>query len=189
MKIYVKNMVCERCNMAVSSIFQRLGYVPRSIKLGEVDLAEQVLTAEKLSQLAEMLSDYGFELIEDRRSRLIEQIKTSVINFINNEQALMTMNLSEIIGRSIPHDYGYLSSLFSSVEGITIEQYFILQKIERVKELLIYDELTLTHIADRLAYSSAAHLSSQFKKVTGMTPSHFKALRDAGQRKPLDKLS
>ena len=174
--------------MVVAMVMKELNIIPKVITLGEIDLGELTLDGELLKKLEENLSEYGFEVISDKKSRLIERIKTTVIELIKGEEDLQQLKTSEVITKRIPHDYNYLSTLFSSVEGITIEQFFILQKIERVKELLIYDELTLTEIAYRLGYSSVAHLSNQFKKITGMPPSRFKALRNAGYRKSLDKL-
>ena len=174
--------------MVVAMVMKELNILPKVITLGEIDLGELKLDGKLLKKLEANLSEYGFEVISDKKSRLIERIKTTVIELIKGEEDLQQLKISGVISKRIPHDYNYLSTLFSSVEGITIEQFFILQKIERVKELLIYDELTLTEIAYRLGYSSVAHLSNQFKKITGMPPSRFKALRNAGYRKSLDNL-
>ena len=168
-----------------------MGLHPEKVVLGEVQLKGDQLTKEQLEQLDERLIKKGFERIDDRKSRLIEAIKTKIIRLIHHEESLdRKLNWSTILSEELHLEYNYLSSLFSSVEGITLEHYIINQKIERAKEYLFYDELSLTQIADRLGYSSVAHLSAQFKKVTGLTPSELKKSRDADQkRKPLDRLS
>jgi AraC-like DNA-binding protein len=147
------------------------------------------LTHEQLLKLDSALVSKGFERIDDRKSRLIEAIKTKIIHLIHHEESLdRKLNWSTILSEELHLEYNYLSSLFSSVEGVTLEHYIISQKIERAKEFLFYDELNLTQIADRLGYSSVAHLSSQFKKVTGMTPSELKQTRKPSERKPLDSI-
>ena len=181
-------MVCDRCILAVKSIIQDMDITPVSIVLGEVDLGAQPLSTPQLLTFEKRIEALGFELINDRKSRLIENIKKAIIERVNNYEELHRHKLSDYLADKLHHDYNYLSNLFSSVEGITIEQYQINQKIEKTKELLIYEELSLTEISYRLGYSSLAHLSRQFKKVTGLTPSHFKQLRDARQRRPLDKV-
>ena len=180
-------MVCQRCIAAVKDAVEREALHIRNIQLGEVEIAEEI-TAEQREALRASLDKIGFELFDDRRSRLIEQIKTAVINLIHHsdEEKLKT-NLSDYLAEKTGRDYNYLSSLFSEVEGLTIEKYVILQRIERVKELLVYGELTLSEIAYKLGYSSVAHLSSQFKKVTGLTPSHYRQIRDH-KRRPLDEV-
>ncbi len=184
--IYIKNMVCNRCIMVVETELQKLGIHYTSVELGEVSI-DQPLSAEKKASLKSVLESLGFELIDDKKSRLIEQIKVLIIDLVQQKDGALDTPLSHYITQHIHHDYQYLSNLFSEVEGITIEKYFILQKIEKVKELLVYDELTLSEIAYRLNYSSTAYLSSQFKKVTGLTPSHFKKI-GTEKRKPLDKV-
>lgn len=179
-------MVCNRCIMVVRNEMTRLGLAPTHIKLGEVSL-EQALSAQEKNTLSQALSALGFALIDDKRSRIIEQIKTSIIKLVHHDDSELKANLSEVLSSQLHHDYSYLSNLFSEVEGTTIEKYFIAQKIERVKELLVYDELSLSEIAFQLNYSSVAYLSHQFKKVTGLTPSHFKKIR-ADKRKPLDQV-
>ena len=141
----------------------------------------------KKNRLVTELEAVGFYLIDDKKSRLIEQIKTLVIELVHYNSNNLKINLSDYISEKLHHDYNYISNLFSEVEGTTIEKYFITQKIERVKELLVYDELTLNEIADQLNYSSTAHLSAQFKKVTGFTPSYFKKIKE-NKRKPLDEV-
>lgn len=187
MRLYIKNMVCNRCIMAVDKVLAGLDLHPVHIELGMVDLAENELTSEKQSQLDNTLLNLGFERIDDRKSRLIEKIKTTVIRHIHQSGEQMSMNWSSLISDELHYEYNYLSNLFSSVEGITLEQYILRQKIEKVKELLTYDELTLSEIAWKLGYNSVAHLSSQFRKITGFSPSNFKKLRNKS-RQSLDNL-
>lgn len=186
MKLYIRNMVCDRCKMAVKTELEKAGIVPDQIELGEVSL-EKAPQAAQLVQLRNGLKSLGFELIDDHKSRIIEQIKTTIIELVHYQARTQALKLSAILADKLNHEYTYLSNLFSSVEGQTIEKYYILQKIERVKELLVYNELTLSQIAYQLGYSSVAHLSAQFKQVTGLTTSAFKALRNY-KRAGLDKL-
>jgi YesN/AraC family two-component response regulator len=191
MTLYIKNMVCNRCVLVVSQELQKLGLHPEKISLGEVDLREDHLSEQTLNQLDSSLLALGFERMDDRKAKLIESIKNKVINLIHHSDPKnRKFNWSTLLAEALHHDYNYLSSLFSAVEGITLEQYIIRQKIERVKELLFYDELNLSQIADELGYSSVAHLSSQFKKVTGLTPSELKKSRSIdNSRKPIDSVS
>jgi AraC family transcriptional regulator len=185
--IHIKNMVCNRCIKVVDEELSKLGISPVSIELGKVEL-NNPLNEEDILKLKEVLSENGFELIDDKRSLTIEKIKILVIELIHyQKEKAQHINLSDFIAGEIGYDYAYLSNLFSSVEGTTIEKYLINQKIEKVKELLVYDELSLKEIAFQLGYSSVQHLSSQFKKITGLTPSHFKKIKDS-KRKPLDKV-
>lgn len=186
MKLYIKNMVCDRCKLVVKAELKKLGFNPVSVELGEVIL-EKEITAGQKHEIAEMLLSFGFELIDDKRSRIIEKIKNVIINLVHHNDNPVHINLSDVLAGELHHDYSYLSNLFSEVEGTTIEKYFIAQKIEKVKELLVYDELTLKEIADRMNYSSAAYLSNQFKRVTGLTPGHFKKIKET-KRKPLDHI-
>lgn len=186
MQLYIRNMVCHRCKMAVEAILRELGLHPISIQLGEAVLEEKALSAELLKQLSDRLQAIGFELIDDKRSKLIEQIKTYAIELVHYSDERPTKKFSELLSAHLHHDYSYLSKLFSEVEGMTIEQFVINQRIEKVKELLIYDESSLSDIAFRLGYSSTAHLSNQFKKYTGMTPSAFKQ-KGIQARQSLDK--
>ena len=172
--------------MAVQRVFEDLGHPPVRISLGEVETAHPIQKNE-LEKLRKALVDYGFELIDDTKSKLIEKIKNTVIQSIHHSNEDLKINYSEYIESHLNRDYAYLSSLFSEVEGTTIEKYVILQKIERVKELLVYDELTLSEIAYQMGYSNVAYLSNQFKKVTGLTPSHFKQVKE-NKRKPLDEI-
>jgi AraC-type DNA-binding domain-containing proteins len=172
--------------MVVKKELEALGYMPTNVVLGEVDLGRRISDDEK-NAINTHLQTFGFELIDDKKSQLIGQIKAAIVDVVHHQQNDLKLNLSDYLKQKIQHDYTYLSNLFSEVEGTTIEKYFIAQKIEKVKELLVYDELTLSEIAFQLSYSSVAHLSSQFKKVTGLTPSHFKEIK-AYKRKPLDEV-
>ncbi len=184
--IYIKNMVCNRCVMVVERLLRELDIEQVSVTLGEAVLASG-LDEHKLVELKKALQAVGFELIDDRRSRLIEQVKNAIVELVHHSDNNLKTNLSDYVAERTHHDYGYISNLFSEIENTTIEKYFIAQKIERVKELLVYDEMNLNEIADQIGYSSAAHLSAQFKKVTGLTPSHFKQIKDK-KRKPLDEV-
>ena len=179
-------MVCPRCVSAVENIFSHLNIDFSDVKLGEVKVKSN-LSKEQLSDLSNELIDQGFELLEDSKSRLISQIKSIIITQIHQQNEMNKVNLSTVLTQTLNQEYTSLSKLFSAVEGLTIEKYVVKQKIEKVKELLFYNELTLSQIADKLHYSSVAHLSSQFKKETGMTPSAFKKGRTA-KRKSLDKI-
>lgn len=191
MTLYIKNMVCNRCILVVNQELEKLGLHPEKISLGEVELKEDHLSQDIINQLDSSLISLGFERMDDRKAKLIESIKNKVINLIHHsDPKSRKFNWSTLLAEALNHDYSYLSSLFSSVEGITLEQYIIRQKIERVKELLFYDELNLSEIADTLGYSSVAHLSSQFKKVTGLTPSELKKSRSIDHdRKSIDSVS
>lgn len=188
--LYIKNMVCNRCIAAVRQELERQGLYPERVTLGEAVIAGDELSGEQIRKLDEGLLALGFERIDDRKARLIEAIKNKVIKMIHHSDKVdLKFNWSVVLSEELHYEYNYLSNLFSGVEGITLEQYIIRQKIEKVKELLFYDELSLTEIADRLGYSSVAHLSSQFKKVTGFTPSGLKKSRGAdGGRRPLDSV-
>ena len=185
MQLYIKNMVCNRCIMVVQQELDKLNIESYHVKLGEVEIQGD-LKMEKRKQLEKNLGVLGFELLDNAKKQLIEKIKNLVIQKVHYPQEEEQHNFSEILSKSLHKDYSYLSNLFSDVEGITIEKYIINQKIEKVKELIIYDELSLSEIAYQLGYSSVAHLSTQFKKVTGLTPSHFK--RIGGQRKAIDAI-
>lgn len=184
--LHIKNMVCNRCIKSMTDILCELGIEHKSILLGEVQLTNPIDTSQK-EKLKNRLNDEGFELIDDKKSRIIEQIKKLLLELAQEEYSERKITLSKYLSENLHHDYSYLSSLFSSIEGKTIENYFILQKIEKIKELLVYDEYNISEIAYRLGYSSVAHLSNQFKKITGLTPSHFKSI-GAARRKPLDTL-
>lgn len=179
-------MVCNRCIMVVKNELEKLKIHPVTVNLGEVIL-EKELTEEEKNTLGKAFIPLGFEIIDDKKSRIIGQIKNIIIELVHYQNNELNTNLSEALSSKLYHDYNYLSNLFSEVEGTTIEKYYIAQKIEKVKEFLVYDELSLSEIAFRLNYSSVAYLSNQFKKVTGLSPSHFKKIRDI-KRKPLDEV-
>lgn len=179
-------MVCDRCIMVVRQQLTLLGYEFLSVELGTVSFS-QPLTQKEIKALEETIEPLGFEVIDDKRFQLIEQVKNLIIKLVHYKNNDLKVNLSQYIASQLHQDYSYISNLFSELEGTTIEQYFIAQKIEKVKELLDYDELSLSEIADTLNYSSVAHLSTQFKKVTKLTPSQFKQ-RKQEKRKPLDKI-
>ena len=180
-------MVCNRCIKVVKEELSSLKLTITSIELGEVHLREDLKEGD-LDRIRQVLTENGFELIDDRKSQIINRIKTLIIEYIHYDREKPDHeNLSEFLGNELGHDYSYLSNLFSSVEGITIEKYLIHQKIEKVKELLVYDELTLNEISYQLSYSSVQHLSNQFKKITGLTPSHFKKIK-ISKRNPLDEV-
>lgn len=170
-------MVCNRCISVVKSEFEKAGFEPLNIALGELELKKEINKIE-LEVINTKLIAHGFELIGDKKSKLIEKIKSVLISQIHYSGEKNKVNYSHLITDELHRDYSYLSNLFSEIEGITIEQYIILQKIEKVKELLVYDELNLSQIADELGYSSVSHLSRQFKKITGLTPSHFKVIKE-----------
>lgn len=186
-RLYIKNMVCNRCIMVVKSEFEKFEIPVSSVGLGEVELVADELDAAVKDQLSQRLEEWGFCLIDDRKEQLIEQIKNSIVTLVHFKGNDLKVNLSDYLSDLFHLDYAYISNLFSAIEGITIEKYFIAQKIERVKELIVYDELTLSEIAFELNYSSVAYLCAQFKKVTGLTPSHFKQVK-AEKRRPLDEL-
>lgn len=183
-------MVCNRCVSAVAHLFEKQGLIPERVSLGEVVLKEEQLPTDTWKTLDAALEELGFSRIDDRKVRLIEGIKNKVIQLIHHSKEVdRKHNWSTVLAEEMHYEYNYLSNHFSSVEGITLEQYIIRQKIEKAKELLFYDELNLSEIASRLGYSSVAHLSAQFKKVTGMTPSELKKNRNMEEvRKPLDDI-
>lgn len=186
--LYVKNMVCDRCRLTVGQVLDHLNLPYRRVDLGEVELVNEA-TQEQVDAFRAGIEPLGFVLIEDRNSRTISQVKAAVLDLVrgNASPEHVKMKLSSYLAEVTGKDYHTMSGLFSDVEGITIEQFHILQKIEYVKELLAYDELTLSEIAHKLRYSSVQHLSNQFKKVTGLTPSHFKAI-GRGRRQALDQI-
>jgi AraC-like DNA-binding protein len=186
MKLFIKYMVSIRCKMVVKSELDKLGLQYKKVDLGEVDLASDI-TPEQLAQLKIRLLKSGLELMDDKKAVLIERIKNVIIEMVHYADEPPKTNFSDYISEKLQYDYTYLSNIFSEVTGITIEHYIIAHKIERVKELLLYDELNLSEISYRLNYSSVAHLSNQFKKVTGLTPTYFKTLRNK-RRNTLDYL-
>ncbi|HRH62088.1 MAG TPA: AraC family transcriptional regulator [Bacteroidia bacterium] len=186
MKLYIKNMVCDRCKMAVKYELMKLGIKPIRVDLGEVETEDDLMEIQ-YQKFAEILKEYGFEMIDKSNARIIEKIKNTVIELVHGSNETIKINYSAYIEGKLKKKYNYLSNLFSEIEGITIEQFIIFQKIERVKELLVYNELSLSEIADKLGYSSVAYLSTQFKKTTGLTPSYFKSVKDK-KRLSLDNL-
>lgn len=184
--IFIKNMVCNRCILVISEILKGLKFTPLKIELGKAITREQLTPGDRQA-IREALEKYGFELIDDKQSRINEQIRTAIIELVHYEDNLSKLKLSEYLKEKCHYDYSFLSKQFSEVNGISIEKYYIAQKVERIKELLAYDELSISEIAAQLQYSSVAHLSSQFRNVTGMSPSEFKRLKDHG-REPLDKV-
>lgn len=184
MKLLIKNMVCPRCISAVSDLFVSEGVTVKSINLGDVETEEE-LTQDQLLSVGRRLKDIGFELLDDPRSQLIEQIRVAVQQWVRMDEE--RPKLSDYLSRHLNKDYSTLSKMFSEVRGVTIERFSILHRIEYVKELLCYSQLSTSEIAYRLGYSSPAHLSSQFKQVTGMTPKEFREL-DKHSRIPLDAL-
>ncbi|RYZ24068.1 MAG: AraC family transcriptional regulator [Chitinophagaceae bacterium] len=184
MKLMIKNMVCPRCIMSVEQLLSQHGMQAGSVRLGEVDLASAP-EPETLQRFSEALAQVGFELLDDQKKQLIDRLKTLLLEKVQSGSIEEHFSMSKYLTTAIHKDYSNLSRLFSEVEGVTLEQYFILQKIEKAKELLIYGEHTLSEIAWQLGYSSTQHLSSQFKKVTGMTPSQFKD-RGTSLRRSLD---
>lgn len=184
--VYIKNMVCPRCISSVEDILHELKFPFEKVELGEAILKE-TLSANQVSTLKDKLSKKGFELLEEKKEKIVEAVKTRIIQLVKNPNFSHSTKLSSLLSKEIGYDYSHISSIFTVTQGITIEKYVILQKIEYVKELLSYNELTLSEISDKLNYSSLAALSAQFKSITGTTPSQFKLLTAQG-RKSLDKL-
>jgi AraC-like DNA-binding protein len=177
MKLYIKNMVSLRCKMVVKAELEKLNLIHLIVELGEVEIMDEIsgVTLEKLKR--ELLKS-GLEIMENQSAILVEKIKNIIVEMVHYSEELPKVNFSNFLSEKLNHNYSYLAKLFSEVKGTTIEHYIIMHKIERVKELIIYDELNLTEIAYKLHYSSVAHLSIQFKKVTGLTPSFFKTLKN-----------
>ncbi|PZR27335.1 MAG: AraC family transcriptional regulator [Citrobacter freundii] len=187
MEIYIRNMVCDRCVKSVRHIFEGAGVPLKEIRLGVVETAAPV-PDQQIRELKDLLREEGFEWMDDQKAKLVEQIRNLIIQLVQSENLdEMKGNLSTYLSAKVLRDYHSLSQLFSSMENTTIEQFFILQKIEKVKEWLVYDEFSVSEIAFKLGYSSVSHLSGQFKKITGFTPSEFKQFKDH-YRKPLDKV-
>lgn len=175
MKLLIKNMVSFRCKLILKSELEKLDIKAAVIELGEVEVED--ISSEKHAQLKNNLMAFGLELMDDKKAILIEKIKNIIVELIHYTDEVPVINFSHFLSEKLNYEYNYLSNLFSEVKGTTIEHYIISHKIERAKELLVYNELTLTEIADKLHYSSVAHLSNQFKKVTGLTPSFFKKMK------------
>ena len=179
-------MVSNRCKMAVKEELKKLGLHFIVVDLGEVEIMENISMSQR-EQLKKVLLDSGLELMDDKKSMLIEKIKNVIIEMVHHSTENIKVNFSDYLSEKMNHDYTYLSNLFSEVQGTTIEQFIISHKTERIKELIIYGELNITEIAWKMNYSSVAHLSSQFKKVTGLSPSHFKQLKDK-RRNPIEEI-
>jgi AraC-like DNA-binding protein len=186
MQLYIKNMVCDRCILAIKEQLEKAGISYNKVNLGEVELDKEPSPAQ-LSDLNKGLTAIGFELLDDKKEKLVEKVKNIIISLVHRNEEDNNKKLSALLEEKLQLDYHYLSNLFSATEGVTIEKYAIRQRIERVKELLTYNELSLSEIADQMEYSSVQHLSQQFKKETGLTPSQFRELKDK-MRKPLDKV-
>ena len=185
-KLSIRNMVCNRCIMVVRQQFENAGIEPIVVRMGEVELNDTP-TESQLKEINSSLQNFGFEILDNQKHKLIEKIKNLLVDKIQSGEIEEHFILSEFLSKKLHKEYSQLSRLFSEVEGVTIEQFFILQKIEKVKEWIAYDELTLSEISWKLGYSSVAHLSSQFKKVTGLNPSHFKKVGE-NHRKSLDNI-
>jgi AraC-like DNA-binding protein len=170
-------MVCIRCQMVVKAELEKLGLQYVDVKIGEADIIDNI-QPEQLQQLDKALRKSGLLLMDDKKSILVEKIKNVIIELVHYKEEQIKVNLSDYLSEKLNYDYTYLANLFSEVKGITIEKFYLTHKIEKVKELIVYEELNLTKIAHRMHYSSVAHLSNQFKKFTGLTPSHFKKLRN-----------
>lgn len=179
--LHIKNMVCDRCIMAVRTLLERRGIAPCGVELGLARLP-RALTEEERDDIRRDLEAIGFELLEDRRRQLVDRMRSAVIELVRSLDGPPSENLSDYLVRRLGHDYAALSRLFSEEVGTTLEKYLIAQKIERAKELLADGQLSLAEIADRLGYSSGAYLSAQFKRVAGMTPSEFRRLGNAARR-------
>jgi AraC-like DNA-binding protein len=186
LKVFIKYMVSNRCKMVVKEELKKLGLHFIVVDLGEVEIMETMSAAQQ-EQLKLALLTSGLELMDDKRAVLIERVKNVITEMIHHTDDLPKVNYSDFISEKLNYDYTYLSNLFSEVKGITIQQFIIINKIERAKELLLYDELSLTEISYKLHYSSVAHLSNQFKKVTGLTPSHYKLMKDK-KRSPIEDI-
>lgn len=179
-------MVSARCKMAVKEELKKLGLHFIVVELGEVEIMENI-SGEQREQLKTGLLNSGLELMDDKRAVLIEKIKNVIIELVHHTDEVIKVNFSDFLSQKLNHDYTYMANLFSEVQGTTIEQFIISHKIERIKELIIYDELNITEIAWKMNYSSVAHLSNQFKKMTGLSPSHFKQLKDK-RRSPIEDI-
>jgi AraC-like DNA-binding protein len=186
LRLYIKYMVSIRCKMVVKDVLKNLGLHFIVVDLGEVEIMED-LTPEQETELKEALSEVGLELMEDKKAILIEKIQNLITEMIHHSTEVPKVNYSDYISEKLDYDYTYLSNIFSEVKGITIQQFIIVHKIERIKELIIYDEMTISEIAWKMHYSSVAHLSNQFKKNTGLTPSHFKQMKNK-RRVPIDEI-
>ncbi len=186
LKIFIKFMVSARCKSVVKEELKKLGLHFILVELGEAEIMED-LTDEQRSGLRAALLSSGLELMDDKRAILIERIKTTIIEMVHHSDGESNVNFSDFLSKKLEHNYTYMANLFSEVQGTTIEQFMISHKVERIKELIMYDELNITEIAWKMNYSSVAHLSNQFKKVTGLTPTHFNQLKDK-RRTPIEEV-
>lgn len=186
MKLYIQNMVCLCCKKTVAAELKKLNLEFTCLELGEVQLLTPIAESE-LTRLKTNLHEFGLELMEDQKAILVEKIVAIIISMIHSDNNIPSINFSDYLTLALNQDYASLSALFSKTKGITIEQFIILHKIERIKELIMYDELSLTEISYKLHYSSVAHLSNQFKKVTGLTPSFFKSIKNK-KRQPIETI-
>ncbi len=186
MKLHIKYMVSQRCKMIVKEALKELGVHFIMVELGEAEIMEEISEAQR-EHLKTVLLNSGLELMDDKRTILIEKIKSIVIELVHFTENLPTINYSDFISEKLGYNYNYLSNLFSDVKGMTIQQFIINHKVERIKELIIYGELTMSEIAWKMNYSSVAHLSNQFKKITGASPSHFKQLKEK-RRTPIEEI-
>jgi AraC-like DNA-binding protein len=186
LKLFIKYMVSTRCKLAVKEVLKNMGLHFIVVDLGEVDIMED-LSSEQREQLRTALLVSGLELMDDKKAILIEKIKNIIVQMVHHTDEIIKVNFSDFLSEKLDYDYTYMANLFSEVQGTTIEQYIISNKVERVKELIIYGELNITEIAWKMNYSSVAHLSNQFKKVTGLSPSHFKQLKDK-RRSPIEEI-
>jgi AraC-like DNA-binding protein len=186
MKIYIKNMVCIRCQMVVKAELEKMGLNYVDVKIGEAEIIGD-LSVLQIESLNLELKKSGLELMDNKKSILVEKIKAAIIELVHYTDDQIKVNLSDYLSEKLNYDYTYLANLFSEVKGITIEKFYLAHKIEKVKELIVYDELNLSEIAYKMHYSSVAHLSNQFKKTTGLTPSHFKKLKN-NRRNTLDNV-
>ncbi|HAF27824.1 MAG TPA: AraC family transcriptional regulator [Bacteroidales bacterium] len=177
MKLYIKNMVCIRCQLVVKSELEKIGLHHIYVKIGEANIIESI-TPEQIDLLDKALRKSGLEIMDDKKSVLVEKIKSTIIELVHYTDEQIKVNLSDYLSERLNYDYTYLANLFSEVKGTTIEKFYLNHKIEKVKELIIYNQLNLSEIAYKMHYSSVAHLSNQFKKFTGLSPSHFKNLKN-----------
>lgn len=187
MKLYIKNMVSLRCIMFVQSELEKIGINYTSVELGLIEIQDGI-TEDQFKVIKEALEKAGLEILEDKKNTIVEKIKSLIAEMVHYSEEFQKVKITDYISEKVGYDYTYLSNTFSELMGICIQQYIILYKMERVKELLLYDELSLTEISYKLGYSSVAHLSNQFKQITGITPSYFKELKDYRFRKQLNAL-
>lgn len=186
MKLFIKYMVSQRCKLMVKEELKKIGLHFIVVDLGEVEIMENI-SDEQRTELKTALLTSGLELMDDKRAILIERIKNVIIEMIHHSDENIKINFSDFLSEKLHHDYTYLANLFSEVQGTTIEQFMISHKVERIKELIIYDEMNISEIAWKMNYSSVAHLSNQFKKATGLSPSHFKQLK-VKRRSPIEEV-